>query len=324
MISIGVAAAQVGVSTSALRKWESRYGLPPPHRGSGGVRWYTAAEVARLRDIKRRIELGQPPAQAFQAVLSAHAQQPMTPQAAVAPLGLPVGPEAATSALADPSWAGAVLGLLRTQGPAACHRWLQGQRQQLGALGFVEGVAVPLMEAVGTGWAGGEVAVHEEHALAALLQTVLAVPPTSERSATVAVHPTADPRPWLLATLSGEWHTLGLSMLHAMLHEAGVPCINLGASVPNAELVAAAARLGGAQGVQGVALSLSACTAPRAVQRQLQALRRALPAEVALWVGGAGVGCLARLPVGVHAPGSCQAACETMVAHRSTATPSPV
>lgn len=306
MISIGVAATQVGVSTSTLRKWESRYGLPAPQRGSGGVRWYTAAEVDRLHDIRRRIELGEPTALALQAVLAARAERPMVSK--VAP-----------TALADPAWPAAVLGMLRTQGSAVCHRWLHGQRQRLGALGFVEGVAGPLMEAVGTGWASGEVAVHEEHVLAALLQAVLAVPPC----APVTNEPSAS-RPWLLATLSGEWHTLGLSMLHAVLNEAGVPCIHLGASVPNAELVAAASSMGGARGVQGVALSLSACTAPRTAQRQLQALRRALPAEVALWVGGAGVGRLARLPAGVQAPGNCRAACDALAAQGSTPAPFPV
>jgi len=311
MISIGVAAAQVGVSTSALRKWESRYGLPAPQRGSGGVRWYTAAEVARLHDIQRRIAQGQPAAQALRAVLAESA----APTAQVAQSAPAQPHEAARSALASPSWAGAVLGLLRTQGLAACHQWLHMQRQQLGALGFVEAVAGCLMVDVGTGWACGEVSVHEEHALTAVLQAVLALPP----AAPVTSEP--HPRPWLLATLSGEWHTLGLSMLHAVLHEAGVPCIYLGASVPNAELVAAA---GGAQGVQGVALSLSDCTAPRVAQRQLQALRHALPADVALWVGGAGVGRLARLPAGVQAPGSCRAACEalaTQAAMPATAPP---
>ena len=137
MISIGVAAAQVGVSTSTLRKWESRHGLPAPQRGSGGVRWYTAAEVARLHDIRRRIELGEPTALALQAVLAVQAEQPRVPQ--VAPT--------ATTAPADPAWPAAVLGLLRTQGSAACHRWLHAQRQRLGALGFVAGVAEPLMVA---------------------------------------------------------------------------------------------------------------------------------------------------------------------------------
>ncbi|MDO9159028.1 MAG: hypothetical protein Q7U45_06165, partial [Burkholderiaceae bacterium] len=51
----------------------------------------------------------------------------------------------------------------------------------------------------------------------------------------------------------------------------------------------------------------------RVAQRQLKALRAALPADVALWVGGAGVGLLARLPAGVHAPGSCRAACQALL-----------
>lgn len=316
MISIGIAAAQVGVSTSALRKWESRHGLPAPRRGGGGVRWYTPREVARLQGIKRRLDLGQPLAEAMQAVLSAPVaavQTVATALTAPAASTVSIAPTvelAAASAEAVCSCAALVLDLLRTQGSAACQRWLQDQCNAWGVLAFVEDVAAPLMVAVGQGWAAGTVAVHEEHALAALLQAVLSGPtlaaaPGGAAANTGGHHTGAKPaRPWLLATPSGEWHTLGLSMLHAVLHGAGVHCVNLGASVPNADL-AAAARLHGAQ---GVALSLSAGTAPRTAQRQLQALRHALPTEVALWVGGAGVGRLARLPPGVHAPGSCQAA----------------
>lgn len=285
MTTIGVAAAQIGVSTSALRKWESRYGLPTPQRVQGGARRYTAADVSRLQDIKRRIDLGHKPAEVLHTVLLTEAVDGAANVAATAGAG---------ARPADAPCCATVLGLLRTQGANACHRWLHDQRHQLGAQAFVEGVAAPLMEAVGHGWAHAEVAVYEEHCLANLLQSVLTVPPGVAQGG--KGHSTC-----LLATLSGEWHTLGLTMLHAVLREAGIACTNLGASVPNADLVAAARSLG----ARVVAVSLSEATAPRGALKQLQLLRQALSAEVALWVGGAGVGKLARLPAGVQAVGGC-------------------
>ncbi len=283
MISIGMAAAQLGLSTSTLRKWESRYGLPAPQRASGGTRWYTETDLARLVDIKRRIDRGEKPAQVMQPGQWLQASGPTR--------------EADSASFTQ------VVTLLRNEGVGACQQWLHRQRLALGAQGFVDTVAAPLMTALGEGWARGEVAVYEQHGLATLVETVLAVPPDGTGQP-------GDGIQCLLATLSGEWHTLGLSMLKAVLHEAGTPCISLGASVPNAELVAAAR----AWRVPVVALSLSAATAPRAALSHLRSLRQAMPGDVAIWVGGAGVGQLARLPDGVVAFANCGAARDALSA----------
>jgi transcriptional regulator with XRE-family HTH domain len=48
---IGAVAKTVGLSPSTLRAWEAA-GLSTPERDAWGRRWYTAAEVDRLREIK--------------------------------------------------------------------------------------------------------------------------------------------------------------------------------------------------------------------------------------------------------------------------------
>lgn len=52
MLRIGEAARRVGVSASALRLWE-RQGLIRPSRSPGRYRWYSDADVARLREVRR-------------------------------------------------------------------------------------------------------------------------------------------------------------------------------------------------------------------------------------------------------------------------------
>ena len=56
---IGNVASLTGIAVERLRAWERRYGLNPVHR-EGRTRYYSAAQLERLRRIKRLIDQGQP------------------------------------------------------------------------------------------------------------------------------------------------------------------------------------------------------------------------------------------------------------------------
>ncbi|HEX3777970.1 MAG TPA: MerR family transcriptional regulator [Polyangiaceae bacterium] len=51
-------ARAVGVSTHALRAWERRYGTVEPRRTKGGSRRYDAAQIERLKALKKLTDLG--------------------------------------------------------------------------------------------------------------------------------------------------------------------------------------------------------------------------------------------------------------------------
>ena len=87
----------------------------------------------------------------------------------------------------------------------------------------------------------------------------------------------------LLGTLPGEPHGLGLLMAEAMLAVHGARCISLGVQTPVWDLVLATR----AYQCDIVALSFTGCMLPAQVTAALTELRAKLPAEVALWVGGA-------------------------------------
>lgn len=299
MVSIGVAAAELGVSTATLRKWESRYGLALSTRSAAGERRYSHQNLCWLRLAKRQLDAGARPA----AVFGAHARQAAeateaaqateaapTKQAAQAAGSVPVSQAcpAAADAVGIPSTIASALTLLRSHRLDDCHALLLQARRHHGLATFVDQVAGPLASAVGSAWANGTLQVFEEHGFTQVLRSVL------DGGQFLVNVPGAYPTV-LLATLAGECHTLGLSMLHSVLHEAGARCVNLGAGLPTPDLVAAAH----AFGAQVLALSLSTNLSPRVAFRQLTTLRKTLPAHVALWVGGAGVGLLARLPPGV-------------------------
>lgn len=56
---IGTVSSLTGISVERLRAWERRYDLSPVHK-SGKTRYYSKAQLDRLRLIKHLIDLGQP------------------------------------------------------------------------------------------------------------------------------------------------------------------------------------------------------------------------------------------------------------------------
>ena len=56
---IGTVSSLTGISVERLRAWERRYDLSPAHK-SGKTRFYSKAQLDRLRLIKHLIDLGQP------------------------------------------------------------------------------------------------------------------------------------------------------------------------------------------------------------------------------------------------------------------------
>jgi DNA-binding transcriptional MerR regulator len=50
-----------GISKELLRAWERRYGFPVPIRNEHGERCYPGTQVARLRMIKRLLDVGHRP-----------------------------------------------------------------------------------------------------------------------------------------------------------------------------------------------------------------------------------------------------------------------
>ena len=281
-LSVGVLSAELGVSAATLRKWEARYGFPVPMRSVGGARIYDAETVAQLRLARIRLAAGERPGE----VLCDSSLAPCIAH-----------PDTAVNTALDQ-----VLTWLRQGQPALCEAWLAGELARLGAAAFADDLLGPLLVAVGQGWSEDRVRVLEEHGLSALVLKVLAAMPLPP--APVGVLPAGQTVPTvLLTTLAGEQHSLGLAMVKAVLKSHGARPVNLGASLPLEEVVAAAQCFR----ADIVALSLSPALSPRLALQSLSSLRLQLPATVSLWLGGGGVAALARIPPGIRVFTSCRA-----------------
>jgi DNA-binding transcriptional MerR regulator/methylmalonyl-CoA mutase cobalamin-binding subunit len=276
LFAIGTVERDTGIGRDTLRIWERRYGFPTPERNDKGERVYSSEQIRRLQQIRRLLDQGLRPGKVV----------PLNEEA----LGKLAGtlPEASAS-LQDIAPAQAELIALASAGDiSALTAALEQDLTRYGLRSFVLDTFAPLTTAVGELWAGGRLQVFEEHLLTRHLVHFLDV------AMSRVGRPPGDPQV-LLATLPGERHSLGLLMAEALLIHAGRATLNLGTDVPLDQIVAAAER----SEVKTVALSFSACYARGSLRGDIEELADRLPRSVEVWIGGAGVKRLRRLPPSV-------------------------
>jgi DNA-binding transcriptional MerR regulator len=257
--ALGSVTRLTGLSPELLRAWERRHRAVQPHRTPGGARRYRASDLERLRLLKAAVEAGHRIGQL--AGLS---------NAELEPLGRDAGDAPPRNHL------GEVLAALADFDAAEAQRLLALQLSALGAVRFAHEIASPLAREIGERWADGSMGVASEHLATALLRSLLgsALQPGASALRGARI---------LFATLSDERHELGLLMAALVAMGAGANPLYLGPDLPHEELARVTAQSGAA------ALALGLVNPPTAeLTRSLAALREALPAHVALWIGGAG------------------------------------
>jgi len=294
--TIAAVERDVGLSKDVLRVWERRYGFPVPNRDPHGERLYPAAQVLRLRLLKRLMDLGHRPGRLMS-----------TPVEELEALAAGSHDVKAADADAGSHELDELFALVRHHDAAA---YLQAMQQRLARQGlrqFVLDTVAPLTVQIGFAWQQGRLQVFEEHLFTESTARVL-------RQAIATVPGGSEPRV-LLTTLPKEPHEMGLLMVEAVLSLEGAQCISLGTQMPLMEIVDAVA----AHQVDVVALSFSAAFPARQTRALLEQLRAALPRPAELWAGGAGVRKLAA-PDGVMCMASLDGAIAAVSRWRLRAT----
>jgi len=263
-LSLNISAVErdTGLSKDVLRMWERRYGFPNPGRDDNGERLYSAADVGKLRALKRLMDVGLRPGKIIGlsiAELNAMADA-RTPQRAD-----PLAPTLERD----------IITMLQTHDVPALQHALANLVMRQGLQRFVLETITPLNRAIGDAWMRGDLQVFEEHLYTEQLQVAL--------RAAINAFPRQQGTPrMLLTTFPSEQHGLGLLMVEAMMVPEGVQCISLGPQTPLEDIRRAAI----AHKVHIVALSFSAAFPLRQATDGLALLRRELPAHVTLWAGG--------------------------------------
>jgi len=263
LIHIGAVESATGVSRDVLRVWERRYGFPLPERDSLGDRRYTQQQVETLRLIKRLMDYGH---RAGAVVGRPRRQLLQMLKASTLPSSH------GTSAVAS------LFALVQQGDIARLRASLEEKCAELGLRAFLSDVLSPLNGEVGRAWASGALPIFKEHsyveAAQALLRDVIENLPPSCRRPLV-----------LLTTLPTEQHGLGLLMIQALYRLALVETVPLGTQTPADDIVRAA----DFHSADVVALSFSSAFPRNVLQREVSSLRKSLPANVELWLGGGGV-----------------------------------
>jgi DNA-binding transcriptional MerR regulator/methylmalonyl-CoA mutase cobalamin-binding subunit len=259
--NISAVERETGLSKDVLRMWERRYGFPRPARDDNGERQYTLAETAKLRAVKRLMDIGVRPGRIIALSLDE--------LNAIADARAPLRAEPAAPPERD------IVSLLKAHDAAALQQALAQWLIRQGLQRFVAETLAPLNRLVGEAWMRGDLQVFEEHLYTEQVQLAL-------RTAINAfARQTGHPR-LLLTTLPSEQHGVGLLMVEALLVPEGAQCLSLGPQTPLDDVRRAAV----AYGAHIVALSFSAAFPVRQATDSLARLRRHLPASIALWAGG--------------------------------------
>jgi len=279
---IRVAALRAGVSVATLRAWERRYRAVAPARTAGEQRLYSDGDVERIALLRALTANGHSISGIADAAMD-ELRRLAEADGVGAAASAPPAPRASAR---DHAAAGA-----RDRALAACMRAVTAQdgdglqqlllREAIRAtpLDFIESIAAPLSHRIGDEWAAGRISEAQERVASTAIRNVLGFLLRSLG----APAPERPRHRVLVTTLSGERHENGVLMAGVVAALAGCEVIYAGADLPVSAIAAAARR--SRAGI--VALSVVDATAPRVAQRELAALRSALPPSVRVVVGGA-------------------------------------
>lgn len=272
---IGVVAERTGLTPDVLRVWERRYGAVKPERSAGRQRFYSDADIERLRLLRLATLPGRSIGQIVglsTEVLARMVEEDAearvrAPAAATHPSAEAVGAETVAQAL---TYAGAL-------DSESLDRLLRRAAATLGLPDFLECVAGPLLRQVGDAWHAGRLSVAHEHMASSLVNHVTI---TAMQGMTVP----PDAPVLVVATLAGERHEAGALFAAAEALALGWRVTYLGADLPAADIALAAA------GTQARAVALSVVNPPdaRQVLQEMRLLRDRLLPDVAVVVGGSG------------------------------------
>jgi DNA-binding transcriptional MerR regulator len=221
-----------GISAATLRAWERRYGALSPGRTESGYRLYSGRDIAVLRWLKARVDEGMSISQAIN--LLAH-RRPLELAPAHNLADHSHGPRDARELL---------LAALVRFDEAAADRVLEEAFAIYGLESATEQLLTPAMIQLGDMWHEGRTSTAAEHFASNYLRRKL--------DAIINAAPRVNAGPLVvLGCGPGDWHELGLLLIHLMLRRRNINTIYLGQNVPLAQFVEEMERLRPAMIIMG-------------------------------------------------------------------------
>jgi MerR family transcriptional regulator, light-induced transcriptional regulator len=256
VVGLGVAAVarRLGVAPGTLRTWARRYGIEPTGHTAGSQRRYTAADLARLTQMRRLMLEGVSAADAARTALDEPVPSPRRglrlgrdrsredKRHSVVPDNQPRRRAGGGRVVALRDAPPASRGLARAAmslDAAACTRMLTSNLSHHGVVATWQDMVLPVLAGVGDRWRTTGRGVEVEHLLSECVGDAL-------RAVTRLLAEPRNTAAVLLAAPEPEAHALPLHALAAALAEQSVAVRMLGAGVPLVALCDAVSRTGAA------------------------------------------------------------------------------
>jgi methylmalonyl-CoA mutase cobalamin-binding domain/chain len=271
--SIKLAARKSGLSTHLIRMWQKRYDAVSPQRTDSNRRLYSEREIERLKLLRAVVDSGHRIGDV--ARLSDDELRGLAPAVSAAPDASGASSGFATAGEAIEA---AIAATLRLDSERL-QDVLVRAAAAFGFRGSLERVFAPLAQRIGELWREGTMtAAHEHFASAAIRAFLLSSPRTFAGSASRSV--------LVVATPAGQLHEVGAVLVAAAAGDLGWRVVFLGTSLPAAEIAGAAIQ----HRARVVALSIVYPSDDAQLASELRFLRRALPADTRIIVGGRAAG----------------------------------
>jgi DNA-binding transcriptional MerR regulator len=270
---IQVVVRETGLSAHVLRVWEKRYGSVVPQRTATRRRVYSDADVHRLKLLRQATLLGHPigsvanlPDEALEKLANAAAAR---------------APMATTQSIDDREPVPNLPILLdcieavKAFDADTLNALLERAAVESGHTALLRHVIAPLTQRLGDLWSEGILRMSHEHFATAVIRSLLLNPARQY----AGVNGTGT---LVAATPQGQLHELGAVMATAVAAEQGWRTVYLGPSLPAAEIAGIVSQ----NQARAVALSIVYPDDDPNLERELRDLRRFLPKNVTILVGG--------------------------------------
>ncbi len=283
--SIGVVARRTGLKPDLIRAWERRYGAVEPARSETRRRRYSDAEVRRLRLLRQAVDGGHSigdiahlPDAEIEELIAADAAAAATVGGAARGRAVPAAPWGGDQPEAVEAMLDACLAAVRALDARALDRELDRASLALSRAHLLEQLLVPLMERVGDLWHEGELRPFHEHLATSIVRSFLGgLTPSSGQDGPRGGAPAI-----VLTTPARQRHELGALIAAVTAASAGWTILYLGPDLPAEEIAGVALE----SGARAVALSLTYPPDDPSLAGEMARLRRLLPQDVELVVGG--------------------------------------
>jgi len=280
--AIGVVARRTGLKPDLIRAWERRYGAVEPARSETRRRRYSDAEVRRLRLLRQAVDGGRSigdiahlPDSELEELIAGDAAAAATAGATGGSRSAPAAPWGGDQGEAAEAMLDSCLAAVRSLDARSLERELDRASVALSRAHLLDRLLVPLMERIGDLWQEGELRPLHEHLASSIVRSFLG----GLRSA-------GEPAPGapaiVLTTPVRQRHELGALMAASAASSSGWATLYLGPDLPAEEIAAGVLE----SGARVVALSLTYPPDDPSLGGELARLRRLLPGEVEVVVGG--------------------------------------